>query len=108
MITPGDALFGTRRVLGDVAAERRRQDAKWGPQSHRDGTGYAYEGDRTRFRQACELAFGEGVGTWVDILLEEVYEALAETDLEKLRTELVQTAAVAAAWVEDIDRRARS
>ncbi|MEY9934267.1 hypothetical protein ABH926_008932 [Catenulispora sp. GP43] len=41
------------------------------------------------------------------MLLEEVYEALAEVDPAALRAELVQVAAVAAAWVEDIDSRGR-
>jgi len=43
--------------------------------------------------------------TWEMILLEEVWEALAETDPVKLRAELIQVAAVAVAWVEDIDSR---
>lgn len=42
--------------------------------------------------------------TYKDIFLEEVFEALSEEDQEKLREELVQTAAVAVAWVEKIDR----
>jgi hypothetical protein len=43
--------------------------------------------------------------TWDGILLEEVYEALAEADPVKLREELVQVAAVAASWVVALDRR---
>lgn len=46
----------------------------------------------------------EGNVTYRDILLEEVFEAMAEEDAAKLRVELVQTAAVAVAWVEKIDR----
>ena len=44
--------------------------------------------------------------TWVLIAVEEVCEAFAETDPAKLRTELIQAAAVLTAWVEAIDRRA--
>lgn len=44
---------------------------------------------------------------WRTILAEEVYEAFAETDPARLRHELVQVAAVAAAWVEDIDSRSQ-
>jgi hypothetical protein len=40
------------------------------------------------------------------ILREEVYEAFAEEDPAALRTELIQVAAVAATWVDAIDRRA--
>jgi hypothetical protein len=43
--------------------------------------------------------------TWRDILLEEVYEAFAETDSDRLREELIQVAAVALSWVDAIDRR---
>lgn len=42
---------------------------------------------------------------WDGILLEEVWEALAEADPAKLRTELLQVAAVCAAWISDIDSR---
>jgi hypothetical protein len=74
-VSPEDAT--TMRVLDEVQDERRRQDAKWGEQNHPDGT----------------------------IALEEVFEALVETDPAKLRDELLQVAAVAVAWVEAIDRR---
>lgn len=43
---------------------------------------------------------------WRHILDEEVAEALAETDPERLRAELVQVAAVAVQWIEALDRRA--
>lgn len=74
-------------VLGEVADERARQDAKWGQQDHE-------------------------VGIWLGILGEEfgeVAKEIAESqarplDVEHLREELVQTAAVAVAWVEAIDR----
>ena len=88
-----------------IEAERLRQDAKWGEQNHRDGTGYNYEHRRESFRKACEEAAAEGVVTWADILMEEVFEALAETNQQKLRVELTQLIAVAVAWVEAIDRR---
>ncbi|MFH8405513.1 hypothetical protein ACH4FX_12170 [Streptomyces sp. NPDC018019] len=45
---------------------------------------------------------------WTGILLEEVYAALSESDPAKIRTELVQVAAVAAAWIECIDRSGES
>lgn len=45
---------------------------------------------------------------WDGILLEKVYEALAESDPEKLRAELVHVAAVAVAWAQAIDQRAEA
>lgn len=97
------ALF---RTLAEVQLERGAQDAKWGEQNHYDGTGNAQDKSNAAFaRQICDQAFAMGLGTWSYILAEEVYEAFAESDPDKLRTELIQVAAVAVAWVEAIDRR---
>ena len=94
-----------------VRAERARQDAKWGDQSHRpDGTGalkWAALADDQK--QATDEAAEDGSLTWRHILLEEVYEAFAESDPEKLTEELIQVAAVALAWAKkhlrDVDNR---
>lgn len=117
------------QVLADVLAERARQDAKWGEQNHADGTGpfttplfspvefldddFTADLIARKLRARCERRFAidprhreEPAGTWRDIFLEEVFEALAEDDPAKLRAELVQSAAVLVAWVEAIDRRA--
>jgi len=114
------------RVLSDVDDERGRQDGKWGEQNHRDGT-YVHElplqaifdhlpdGRRMEHataaelrraaRAACQAAAAESRPTWLLILLEEVFEASAESRPAPLRTELVQVAAVATQWAEAIDRR---
>jgi hypothetical protein len=93
-------------VLGEVLQERVDQDAKWGEQNHLDGTGAAFRVRASEAqRRITEAAFEQGAGTWALIFLEEVAEVLAESDLERLREELVQAAAVAVAWVEAIDRR---
>ena len=92
-------------VLGEVRAERMSQEAKWGQQNHANGTGKPGDKAEADFaRAACEGAFASGAGTYRDILLEEVAEAFAESDPHLLRTELLQVAAVAVAWVEKIDR----
>jgi hypothetical protein len=111
-------------ALADVAAERRRQDAKWGPQNHPDGTGahfhwigkafadHASADKQTRdvyrewARFRCQEFAKAGHVTWENILTEEWAEAMAEEDPAALRAELVQVAAVAVAWIEAIDRRA--
>lgn len=95
----------TRRVLDDVAIERVRQFAKWGDQLNPDGTSERFIGKANWHREACQLHFREGVGTWKDVLLEEVYEAMAEEEWPKLRAELIQVAAVAVSWIEDGDGR---
>lgn len=92
-------------LLHDVAIERVRQHEKWGEQSNPNGTGDILQVEAAdAARYACDTAFGQGRGTWRHILTEEVFEAFAEADPDRLRTELIQVAAVAVAWVEDLDR----
>lgn len=95
---------GLGAFVNDVDAERQRQLAKWGDQHHPDGTGTTeYARAAERFRAACQR--NADAPLWSFVLLEEVYEALAEQDTAKLRAELVQAAAVIAAWIHDLDRR---
>lgn len=95
-----------RPVLLEVDTERDGQDEKWGEQNHPDGTGYAYLQEKAdQARRDCNLAAATGTVTWRHILREEYYEALACTDDQQLRAELVQVAAVAVSWIEAIDRR---
>lgn len=114
------------RITEEILGERLRQHAKWGQQNHPNGTGekttpvaeivrgpanaivnrhYAF-GLAYQAKSATDRHAKEGKLTYADIFLEEVFEALAEDDPEKLRTELIQCAAVAVAWVEKIDRDA--
>lgn len=96
-------------VYGAIARERAAQDAKWGEQNHRDGTGGP--GRRAAADDARDWTnhqAAEKTLCWIDILEEEVAEAAAESDPVELRAELVQIAAVAAAWIEAIDRRTAS
>lgn len=95
----------TRHVLGEVYAERDRQDARWGQQDHPDGTaGEAARGLSDKLREMCDAAEANGILTWTEILTEEVAESFAEARPATLRAELVQVAAVAVAWIEKIDR----
>jgi len=100
-----DEVVALTRPFIDMLAERERQDEKWGEQHHPDGTTSKSAPMANYYRDSCDRAFAAGDGTWAHILLEEVFEALAEEDQQKLRTELVQVGAVAAAWIEDIDSR---
>ena len=97
---------GVKDFAEAIDAERQRQLGKFGEQHHPDGT------ERRRARLAgaargrCQLAANEGRVTWRHILDEEVEEAFAETDPTNLRAELIQVAAVCAAWIADLDSRA--
>jgi len=109
-------LKGVQAVVGvlqEVQQERERQNAKWGIQDHRDGTCEGPGGAKTARQHAdsaksiCNQFAKVKQVTWSHILTEELMEAYAETDSTKLRTELIQVAAVATQWVECIDRRQR-
>lgn len=95
-------------IASEVVAERLEQIAQWGEQDH--ASTWSPQDQRQAARTAdywkqinnarVEL---DGL-TWDGILLEEVYEALAEADPLLRRMELIQVAAVAMAEVESIDR----
>lgn len=93
-----------RRIL----PERWRQTKRWGMQALRDGTGgEAFIAEAEYWKECNDENAGTRNANWTGVLLEEVYEALSETDEEKLANELAQVAAVALAWLEDIERRQR-
>ena len=99
----------TAGILCELAAERKRQTAKHGDQSHLpDGTGPAAAGLADWAKQrtdAASQATGDGTVTFEHILTEEWAEALAEDQPAALRAELIQVAAVAVQWIEAIDKR---
>jgi hypothetical protein len=104
-------IFSTPGV-GDFAeavdVERGKQVAQWGDQVHPDGTGRP--GDRmlaNYYREICKANHAISQDNWRDIAAEEVFEAFAETDPDRLEEELIQAAAVIAAWIYDIRRRRR-
>ena len=97
---------GLARHMVDLDTERQRQLAKFGDQHHPDGTGLPiHQNAANRYRDAADRNATAGVLSWRDVLLEEVYEALAEKDPAALRSELVQVSAVCAAWIADLDNR---
>lgn len=95
------------QVLAEVRTERLRQLSKWGVQHRRDGVDPHLRYIADNARKACQAHEIKGGATWNDVLSEEYYEAITETDLAKLRAELVQVAAVCVAWIEDIDSRTK-
>lgn len=96
-------------VAEQVLDERRRQDEKWGEQNHPSFPPFStwpfrFNRLALQLKEANDRFDKEGKLTWQDILLEEVYEALAETDPDYREAELIQVAAVAMAEVECIRR----
>lgn len=95
-------------ILAEIGDERRRQDKLWGlgQLGIPDGTGHEkFKELASAARIECNRATAAMEVTFMHILLEEVMEALAESDEDRLRAELIQVAAVAAKWVQAIDRR---
>lgn len=95
------------RVFLDIDAERDRQDVIHPGTTHiPDGTGGGGRETWERIAKlSCDRAAREGRLTYAHVLDEETSEVLAETDPAKLRAELVQVAAVACKWIEELDRR---
>lgn len=119
---------GVRQFAEEIDAERQRQLQKFGEQHHPDidprdipfvtHSYFRYKAQIHRevneeratpsrtIGRCSRCPEGDHTHTaWDVILLEEVYEALAESDPTKLRAELIQAAAVCAAWIADIDSR---
>ncbi len=106
---PGVPTDEQAAILGEIAQERDRQDAKWGPQSLPDFDPVRIKHARLHDEAACKAATDraakDGTVAWSDVLTEEVAEAYGAADEAALREELIQVAATAVAWVEHIDRR---
>lgn len=80
-------------VLIDVRAERDRQDRKWGEQNHNLMVWLAVLGEE--YGESCKAALDSRVGS-----------KTGKATLADVRMELVQTAAVAVAAIECLDRNA--
>lgn len=102
--SPHDSGSKAVGIVDDVWDERERQLRKWGFQTRPDGTGRIIDAlDLKDAREQYDNAVTHQTLTWRHILAEEFHEALAETDYEKLRKELIEVMAVAASWIQDLD-----
>lgn len=108
----------TTAVLQAVRAERTRQVARYGRNTAlEDGSGPATRwllpytshsaADVEQELRADYEDYEEDTGapTWVHLVREEVAEAFAESDPQRLEEELVQVAALCVSWVETLRRR---
>lgn len=109
-------------IFNDVEKEVNRQISLWGQQDRpniiEDDRFGEDVGDYTQLEDYAEQAEcykkinddrenanPQLPGAWTDILLEEIFEALAECDNPiKLREELVQSIAVCVSWIKNLDR----
>lgn len=97
---------GIYRAVADVINERLRQERLFPDQHLPLGTDSTYWGIvEQAAKDDCYMGAVNGSLTWADVLREEVYEALATTEVEDTRREMIEVAAVALRIVEDIDSR---
>ncbi|MFI7547231.1 hypothetical protein [Actinoplanes sp. NPDC049599] len=101
----GEVIHPTDDVLCDIADEREAQDARLGELNYRDGTSRLLAGMADDARRDAQHTASQNRLTWLDVLAEQFWAAMAEEDPEVLRGRLVQVAAWAVAWAEAIDRR---
>ena len=111
-------------IHAEIAAERERQNKKWGEQNHpsadpvlvrRDGgvsehriAEYYEIPSERRAKWLCQEHARRGDVTWPHIAVEELSEAVSafgDGTEERGRGELVQLAAVIVQWIACIDRR---
>ena len=120
-VTPDECT--TVRVLKEVFRERVAQFTQYGTNdSLEDGTGPEEEwlrgcGVNLDFRTGREIErlfraqyeYAERTKarglTWMHLVREEVAEAFAEEDPDRLRAELLQVAALCVSWIVSIDKR---
>jgi len=104
---PYEGISGKRfRIFLEIDKERKRQDEKWGEQNHLMVRFSEHIDQNKKLADAMKvLNDSSGNYDWCSILLEEVYEAFSETELEKQREEMIQVAAVAVQIIEYLDRK---
>jgi len=81
-------------IYRDIERERQRQQAIWGDQRHSDYEWFTILGEEIGEAARAVMAPNHNANPKVTRLHEE-----------NLRVELVQSAAVIVAWLEDLDRR---
>ena len=85
-----------------ICREMCDQDIRFGSQNWPDGTGICPADNKTadRVRRECDLLLRSGQGSWRALVAEEVAEAFAESDPDRLMLELIQVGGLVMQWVE--------
>lgn len=98
--------YAHKVAAADVFAERIRAHLKFGEVNLPDGTGTPF--DLILLNEVRRgVAAAGGHKSFRSVLEEEVLEAFAESDIVRLRAELVQVASTAMQWVEKLDRESK-
>ena len=108
----------TLGVVSDVLVERATMLSRWGDPSYPSVAGLSYSVEARvglydlptpeKARAETEGLRGSGDLDWATISVQSLSDAVSASDETARRIEVVQLAAVALAWVEDIDRQRRA
>lgn len=90
-----DLTLREHSPLGCIAMERIKQDAKWGVQNH----------DDLKWLAILAEEFGEAAECVTKLCVPPIEHSMDASYKDLLEYELIQVAAVCAAWVECIRRR---
>jgi hypothetical protein len=93
------------KIFKGIHKERIRQDDKWGEKNHPMLAGQTLDQCLFGVNRFKELNAVDGACSWFSILMEEIYEAFAETSIEKQREEMEQVATAVVQIIECIDRK---
>lgn len=88
MTTKSEILHEVRDAM--IAAERKHSDQMDVPL----GCNLNFAPAAERAKESTDTAFRNGTGTWMHIAFEEAMECFAEEDLDKIRAEALQAAAM--------------
>ena len=91
-------------ILHEFHAERDAQYAQWGVQDIPLGFSEMFKPVADLYRILCDDAHKRGELTMRHILLEEFFEALAESNIHSARDELVQVGACIVQTIQLIDK----
>ena len=87
-------------IFQEILIERKRQKQKWEEQNLKSGCNKKkYKLLSDYFKIVYETNVKIKQVSWADILLKEIYEALAEDDTVKIKKELIQSAAIIIAMI---------
>lgn len=91
------------KILNEIAAERKRQDAKWGEQNWNPVEWVAILGEEFGevSKEALEYYFNKKMGTVPDQPKDVQFQ---QERLQDYRKELIQVAAVALAMIQSLER----
>lgn len=98
---------GLSRIVLDLLAEVERSIDLHGEQRDRPlGTKPWFSFERDRYQHIVDAGMADGSASWAMIVLEEVFEAMSETDPARVREELIQVLAVVSKMILTIDASA--